>query len=146
MLSSQNYFLVKLSSCFVLIIITWGKVVNTCVRNYFCPLIYFSMSYRYSNFISSSELVASVQGRTNMCDLLRIMGSDITPTSSPTSGHLTTILNLLTQLMKIVRDFITRSRGCQDDGVVLILCLNIFFVDFGLWMFNAGAKMVRGDI
>lgn len=58
---------------------------------------------RYSNFISSSDLVTSVQGRTNVCDLLRIIGSDMTPTTSPTSGHLTIILNLLTELLKMVR-------------------------------------------
>lgn len=58
--------------------------------------------FRYSNFISSSDVITSVQGRTNMCDMLRIMGSDITHTSSPTSGHLTIILDLLTQLLKMV--------------------------------------------
>jgi hypothetical protein len=81
--------------------------------------------HRYSNFISSSELVASVQGRTNMCDLLRIMGSDITPTSSPTSGHLTIILNLLTQLLKIVTNFaeLTGNGNEISDRFSFNLCV-----------------------
>lgn len=48
-----------------------------------------------------------MQGRTNVCDLLRIMGSDITPTTSPTSGHLTIILNLLSELLQAVSVILT---------------------------------------
>lgn len=59
---------------------------------------------RYNHFVSSSGLVSSAHGRSNVHDILGLsvtLGPEV-PTTSPTVGHLSIILNLLANMLSQV--------------------------------------------
>jgi hypothetical protein len=70
------------------------------VTHYF----YIFAIFRYNHFVSSSALVSSTNGRSNVHDILGLpvtLGPEV-PTASPTSGHLSIILSLLADMLSQV--------------------------------------------
>ncbi|XP_047110312.1 serine/threonine-protein kinase SMG1 [Schistocerca piceifrons] len=73
-----------------------------------CPALQYSLLYllyshcsRYNHFVSSSGLISASQGRATVCDILGLpvtLGHEV-PTASPTSGHLSIILHLLSKML-----------------------------------------------
>ena len=74
-------------------------MVNVCHTFFFLCAV-----FRYNHFVSSSALVSSTNGRSNVHDILGLpvtLGPEV-PTASPTSGHLSIILRLLANMLSQV--------------------------------------------